>query len=364
MFVNQEDPLTINPRMISLAREAQGWNQRQLADQVQMTQGFLSKIENGNAEPGEDLVERLANVLACPPALFSFAGPSASIEVTCLHHRRRASTMSAPTKKRIEALARLTRISVESLMDGIHVTHGETLERPSESGGDPPASAADLRARLGIPAGPIDDLTYFVERAGVIVVRRPLSTAAQDAVSTWSADRAPMMLVNSGLAPDRERFTIAHELGHLVMHNAPGDEQEEEANEFASALLAPADSIREDLVGLGGRDFARLMKLKTKWGMSIAALVRRAFDLDLIDADRYRSYQIQLSKLGWRQSEPGQVRADQTRLLQRIIDARRSHDDLGTQQLAELALMTETEFRRVFLPHESEHPTVEVTLDA
>src|SRR5690606_29288586 len=105
--------------------------------------------------------------------------------------------------------------------------------------------------------GPISDLVGIVESAGIIVVERPLSTPGQDAVSTWPGDktRFPMMLVTKGLAADRLRFTVAHELGHLLMHDIPGPDQEDQANKFASEFLAPAESIRPELEGLRTGDF-------------------------------------------------------------------------------------------------------------
>lgn len=67
----------------------------------------------------------------------------------------------------------------------------------------------------------------LLERAGVTVVVRNLGTDAQDAVSMWPPGTSPMILVNTGLSPDRTRFTLAHELGHLIMHEMPDDDQED-----------------------------------------------------------------------------------------------------------------------------------------
>lgn len=345
--------MAIDPRMITLAREAQGWNQTRLAGVLNVTQGYLSKIESGNAEADDDLVERIANALECPRGLFSYTGPTAMIEVTCLHHRRRASTMSAPTKKRIEALARLTRISVEGLMSNVSMLVEQEVPRSEADHSDPTDVARAVRRALNLQVGPIADLLKVVEGAGVLIVMRPLGTAAQDAVSTWPVGGRPMMLVNSGLSPDRLRFTVAHELGHLVMHHAPSDKQEDEANVFASEFLAPADEILPDLADLGVGDMARLMQLKSKWGMSIAALVRRAHDLDLIDESRYRDYQIRLSRLGWRQAEPGNLALESPHLLRSAIEALRDAKNLDVEALASIALMTPQEFARVFLPDET-----------
>ena len=104
---------------------------------------------------------------------------------------------------------------------------------------DPTEVARQVRSLWRVPSGPIDHLIRLLESVGVLVHTRPLGTAAQDAVSTWPRGRPAIMLVNSGLPPDRLRFTVAHELGHLVMHSMPSDTQEREANLFAAEFLAP-----------------------------------------------------------------------------------------------------------------------------
>lgn len=304
--------MPVDPRMITLAREARGWNQSELAAHLEVTQGHLSKVEAGLIEVSADLMTRLPAVLDCPIELLEYEPPTSGIEVTCLHHRRRSSTMGAPTKKRIEAIAQLSRVSVEGLLEFVDLESPHELVRIEGSELDPEATAAATRMALGIDAGPIPNVIRAVESAGVVILHRALGTASQDAVSTWprSQGATPMMLVNTGLAPDRLRFTVAHELGHLVMHAVPEDDQEAQADLFASAFLAPPDEVREDLRDLRPTDMARLMRLKSKWGMSIAALIRRARDLGELSEAAYKDFQVRLSRLGWRKVEPGELTAE------------------------------------------------------
>lgn len=343
--------MPVDPRMISLTRDARGWNQSELASRLDITQGHLSKLEAGLTDATPELLAKLAEVLDCPVGLLEYQIPAARIEVTCLHHRRRATTMSAQTKKRIEAVAVLARISIDGLREGVDVASSHTLHRHVDEPVDPERLAASTRAALGIGPGPVPDVVRAVEGAGVVILHRALGTASQDAVSTWPRhdDAFPMMLVNTGLAPDRLRFTIAHELGHLVMHVVPGEEQELEANRFASAFLAPADEIRDELRGLGPRDMGRLLALKTTWGMSIAALIRRAHDLDELDSVAYKDFQIRLSRLGWRQVEPGDVKLESPTFVQKLISLLRERQGMTDADLARKALISEHVFQRYFL---------------
>ena len=91
----------------------------------------------------------------------------------------------------------------------------------------------------------------------------------------------PIIVLNEEQPADRLRFTLAHELGHLVMHHFPNAEMETEANEFASALLMPRNDV---LVALRGRlDLRRLAALKPEWRVSMQALLYRAQSLGLIE---------------------------------------------------------------------------------
>ena len=103
---------------------------------------------------------------------------------------------------------------------------------------------------------------------------------------------------------DRQRFTLAHELGHLVMHDVPTEEMEDEADKFASEFLMPEAQIQGQLHALSMR---KLWELKSRWKVSMAALVKRAETLGCITASQTRYLWIQLSKSGYRLEEPAEL---------------------------------------------------------
>ena len=345
-----------HPRLVSLVREAKGWSQQDLAQAAHLSQGFISKVESGLLDLRGDHLTAVASALKCLPELLIDDTPVQGLEITCLHHRRRHSKMTAATKRRIEAITHLTRISVEGLLHGIEIVPEARLERLDiDEFDDPVAVARELRIRWRVPSGPIDNVVALLEAVGVIVVVRPLGTGAQDAVSTWphDRDRAPVMVINSGLAGERQRFTTCHEAGHLVMHSVPGEDQEREADVFASEFLAPAEDIGPELAGLTTADFPRLMQLKTQWGMSIAALIRRAYDLELISERQYREFQSKLGRLGWRTVEPGTLPAETPQTLQSVIGVHIAEHKYSIHDLARAAVMTDDAFTRNFLPRQS-----------
>jgi len=120
--------------------------------------------------------------------------------------------------------------------------------------------AAVVRAHWLIPNGPLPNLTAAVERAGAVVVHSPLNGSAVSGITISVPGLLPIVLLNSEQPADRMRFTLAHEIGHLVMHRFPNPDMERQASDFASALLMPATEIKH---ALSARlDLRRLAALK------------------------------------------------------------------------------------------------------
>ena len=105
---------------------------------------------------------------------------------------------------------------------------------------------------------------------------------------------------------DRLRFSAAHELGHVLVHTESKplsrEVREAEADTFASAFLLPREAMLDELSP--ALTLAGYSRIKARWGVSMQAVIRRSFDLGVIDRDRYRSLQIQISSRGWRKDEP------------------------------------------------------------
>ncbi|MFC0115666.1 helix-turn-helix domain-containing protein [Kibdelosporangium aridum] len=337
--------------MVTVVREAKGWSQTDLANAAGVTQGFVSKVENGLTELTAERLMAFAAALDCPAALLTNHDAQHGIEVSCMFHRRRHSKITVATAKKIEAVSHLTRITVDALLDGVDVGADTGLGRMDidEFGGDAAHIAQLLRARWRIPSGPIDNLHAMLDAHGVVVVVRDLDSTAQDAFSTWPRERVPLIVVRAGLPADRERFTLSHELGHMLMHVIPNPEQEQQADLFAAELLMPADDIRPELDGLTTGDFHRLMELKAQWKVSIGALIQRAKTLELISDRQFREFRIKLSKLGWNTVEPIDLPPERSCLLDRVLDVHRTRDGFSDDELARIAYMTPEAFRRHYL---------------
>ncbi len=335
---------------LTIVREARGWSQRDLATAASVSQPALSKAERGIAPLPSDALVAVANALDVPRESLGRAAIADVAASVYVHHRRRTSTMAQRVVRQVAAVAQLTAYALATLTDGVELAPEHSLPDYSDGLLTPTQAAETLRVAWQVPDGPIKHVIGLVESAGVVVVDRDLFTASQDALSARLIGSPPAMtLVARGLAPDRLRFTVAHELGHLLLHAAPRETQEAEANTFASEVLAPADQIAGDLAGLRTGDIDRLLALKAHWGISVAALIRRAFDLNLITERQYREFQIRLSRLGWRQAEPRQPPREAPTTVERLIELR-EHNGESVAVMARRAGMTLSNFTEVFLP--------------
>jgi len=138
-----------------------------------------------------------------------------------------------------------------------------------------------VRTHWKIPPGPIDNLTDPVEQAGVIVVHSSLGESVVSGVTFVVSGLPPLVVLNEEQPADRLRFTLAHELGHLVMHKFPTPNMEDEANAFAGALLMPANDIRPYFAGRR-IDFLLLAALKLEWKVAMQSLLMRARSLGMV----------------------------------------------------------------------------------
>jgi Zn-dependent peptidase ImmA (M78 family) len=110
-------------------------------------------------------------------------------------------------------------------------------------------------------------------------------------------------------------------VGHLVLHHAPEGTPhalERQADAFAEAFLLPAAAMREVLVP--PITLTTLADHKTRWGVSLQALIRRAHTLDLLTPSQYRSLSTQLGARGWRTREPIAVPVERPRALRQLAE--------------------------------------------
>ena len=287
-------------------RRIEQMNQSELGELLGISTQLVSAIESGRRAATCDLTK-----LGYSPVRFDTA------QMTEPLHRQRASTSMASTR-RAQELLRLAGEAFCDLQADIPPSHKNRLERH----GSPvcPAGVSEYAqdVRVGMfdqeEYGPIRNLTAAAERAGICLI--PIvGLKGIDGISSWVNDQ-PVIGLNLDVPGDRFRLSLAHEIGHLVLHSNKTATSEDEAYRFAWALLMHddefADAMPEHPV------LSDFIALKKSWGISVAALVFRAHRLGYLDDRSYRSIQIQMSK--WQKSEPAGFPPVHGQLLPRLVE--------------------------------------------
>lgn len=310
-----------NGERLTMARQLAGLKKAHLASLIEMSPASVTAWESGVKQPNRATVAKLALAVKVEPQFFGGGSP---VRVSEPHFR---SLRSAPQVAQDEAEAYGQFVAevagmLESAVEFPEVRVPDLPVDPSELGLSPEEVAREARIFLGVGSGPIRHVIRLVESVGVVVVFSEPGVAAIDAYSMHTATR-PIIVLNP-VKDDyyRQRFDVAHELGHLIMHHdaEPGGKiSEEQANRFASEFLMPANEIVSFLPSsTAGRAWAQLAELKEHWGVSLAALLYRARSLGIMSDVSYRNAIVRMSQNGWRRAEPGRIASlEMTSLLPR-----------------------------------------------
>lgn len=292
----------LNPKMIVLACNSRGMNLKSLASQTEIEASYLSKIINGVLKPRLDIIEKVANVLEYPLDFFTQEINVLSPGIT---HYRKLKSLTSKSKSCVEANLFIRKYILKKLLNSVDYD-SEVCDLNPYLYGSPEKAAIILRKRWGVTSGRIENMVDTLENSGVFVLQTESNDEKFSGQMIPDEDGVKVIYVNKNHPPDRQRFTLAHELGHLVMHNydyIPNteNEAENEANRFASEFLMPEVSIAPHLIHF---NIDKLVNLKEYWKCSIASLITRAYQLNLIDANRRTSLYVQMSQRGWNKVEP------------------------------------------------------------
>jgi Zn-dependent peptidase ImmA (M78 family) len=338
---------TAKPEMLALARESRGLTQTQLATKAGLSQAAISKMESGMADLPDERLTQFAEILGYPKAFFYRTAQRVGYESPCFFHRKRQS-MPIRKLREIEARINVQHLQVERLLQGVEIDTEVCFDRLdiTEYGGSAEEIARLVRYRWRLPLGPIPNLVRAVEAAGGLVVRSSFGTRKLDAVSLWPRGSRPVFFINEEMPAERVRYSLAHEIGHVVMHTEPSQNQEREADRFAAELLMPEAEIRDDLRSV---TLERLIPLKLYWRVSMAAIVKHAYSIEAITYNQYRRLNTVLSQMGYRTKEPHPLPPEEPSTIARIIELHLAQRGYTVAQLSELATATEKEFRAQFL---------------
>ncbi|MGW3608924.1 helix-turn-helix domain-containing protein [Micromonospora sp. NPDC005163] len=322
-------------------RRLLGISQVELARAAGIRQPIISDVELSVRPATDELLDAIAQATGTPRSFFDVLPPD--LPLGTLRFRKLATARQSDTK-RVKALFDEAYRVVGDLLSTaryplpeLPVATGEVTDRDIER--------LALEAREALQIGgdsPVRHLTRSVERAGVAVtpLTLPGDHAAEDeaighfGVSHWPGPGDGALVgVFTGGSGDRQRFTVAHELAHLILHSRRRTvfDPEGEANKLAGAILLPDERARS--IFADGVNLSDLVEVKRVWGISIQALIMRGGHLGMIDDRRKTSLFKQLSARGWRKNEPVNVHLEEPMLVWRLL-AKRFGNPVPYQKVA------------------------------
>jgi len=199
--------------------------------------------------------------------------------------------------------------------------------------------AAIYRKRWELGDGPISNMCRVIEqRAGAVIT---YFSVVSEKVDAFSISRPRPVVVRNPAkeSPGRMRFDLAHELGHLILHHGieTGDDlTEKQADIFASAFLLPRNSFIAEFPRASPLDWDALYRLKLRWKVSVAAILYRAHDLQLLDPAQYRIANIRLAKTRQKKKEwyDDQLQLEKPELLEMALE---KYEDLPNKSITAFA---------------------------
>jgi Zn-dependent peptidase ImmA (M78 family)/transcriptional regulator with XRE-family HTH domain len=344
-----------NAYMMMLARDARGLTQAELATRLKLAQGTVSKYETGFGEPPDDFVSVLSAELRFPKDFFF--EPGRPYGFPPFHYRKRKK-LSAKVLGRIVAEMNIRRLHLSKMLVSFDLRSNSFIPEidPGEYRGrgkeyiTPEDAARLIRESWMLPSGPIPNMVDLLEENGGVVVPCDFGTDLIDAMSQRIDGLPVLFFINVNAPADRLRHTLAHELGHMVLHTSTvksDEEMENEADMFAGAFLLPADEIRPQLRRF---DLRQVANLKGHWKVSMAAIAVRASRLNLITPYQSKMFWIEMGKLGYRRKEPNEPPREIPKLLRQMVNFHINKLGYSVSEMARLLLIDPAEFHEMYSP--------------
>ena len=326
----------LTPSRLVIARKRRGLTLTQLAGLAGLSTRSISLYENGHTEPSADTLRQLALVLDVSPGFLRAAEvdeiPEAAVSFRAL------SKMTARQRDRALSAGRVA-LLINDWIDARFRLPGTDI--PGLAGHDPEAAADVVRACWGLGERPVGNVLHLLESRGARIYSLTPENTELDAYSLCWQGR-PFIFLATGKSGERGRFDTAHELGHLVLH---GQHQvpsrpaaEAEANRFAAAFLMPRASVLAH--DLRDATAERIAAAKRTWKVSAMALARRLHELGLLTEWGYRTACVQLSRLGYRSSDPHGIERESSQLLAKVFRAVRDAGDTPATIASSIGIST------------------------
>jgi Zn-dependent peptidase ImmA (M78 family)/DNA-binding XRE family transcriptional regulator len=350
---------------IQQARKAAGLSLRALAEKTGVTAMAISKYENGQSTPSSGVLLALAKALGLRTEYF-FRRVSVELEnVNHRHHEqlpeREEKKVLADVREQLERWLELEEVAPAPWSFSFSLPKG--LPKSINSYDDIEEVAVKMRRHWDLGLNPVTDLIDTLESKGIKVLITQYDGHKHFNGLSARLNKTPVIVVGKHWTGDRQRFTLGHELGHIVLHGLLDGSLDEEiaCNRFAGAFLVPNESVINSLGERRTRlELQELYLLKQEWGLSMMAWSYRAKDLKVIpDSTNKLLWSKYMRHWKAKGKEPGeQFPAEKTRLFKQLVYRALAEDRLSESKAAELLGMSVIDFhacRKMECPHDVAH---------
>lgn len=317
------------------ARAMAGLSQRAVANAAGVSAMAISKYENDQDIPGSSVLIRLARALDVKVEYFF---RETKVQLSAPVYRLRHPL---PEKEQIRIREQVQEwieryLDVESLFNEERL-YGPLPEWSVNSLEEVENVAAALRKQWKLGNDPIENLIVLLEDRGVKVMLVD-GHDAFDALTLWANGDIPVIVVNRDVPGDRQRFNLAHELGHILIRSVGDLDEEKVAHRFAGAFLVPSEVAEFELGKqrkvLGMNELALL---KQKYGLSMNAWIYRAKDLGILSEENAGRLFTHFKKNGFNREEPGkQLELAEPQRLKQLVDRALAEDMISRSRADEL----------------------------
>lgn len=293
-------------------REAKRFTQQCVADGAGISRRQYSKIEKGEVEPRARTLQGIATalgvstkeVVAQPLSLSNVRFRSSKALSKREKRHRESIVLNAARWLRNynaleEALGEKTKGFFSDMVTKVGAMQGAS--RPFQA-------AHALREALGLGVGdPIRDICGLLVKAGakVLTIKSDLDTFFGLSISERDGSPAIVVNVRDDISVERRIFTVAHELGHLLLHpfeyridqtEAP-EEHEKDADLFASYFLMPPVGFEKEWMHAGGLGFLeRVLHVKRLFRVSYRTVLYRLVELGRVDKSVWSKFCVMYKK--------------------------------------------------------------------
>lgn len=306
--------MSFNPTRLGVARKRRLLNKTRFAALAGVALHTVVRCEKGETDPTPENLETFAKILRFPVDFFS----GDDLDEPESASFRSQTTMSAAVRDAALAAGALGFLVSDWVEERFSLP---AIQVPDLHLYEPEEAARVLRTEWQLGERPVSNMLHLLESKGIRVFSLAENTVKVNAYSIWRRER-PYVFLNNFKSAESSRYDAAHELGHLTLHQdggSTGRVAEDQANRFASAFLMPHGDVLAVLPRVSYLD--QIIRAKSRWRISVAALTYRLHKLGAINDWKYRDLCIEISTRGYHREEPYQIERERSVVWEKVLRA-------------------------------------------